>query len=56
MKKRIRINTSIILLENEVITVLRKGEEVRTVNTNGEDEITKFMAECTTETMYHIEK
>ena len=56
MKKRIRINSSVIELNEKVITVYRKGEVIKTVNTNGYDDAIHLQAECAAETMYYINK
>lgn len=56
MEKRIRINSSVIELKDGVITVYRKGEVVKTVKTNGYDDVIHLQAECTIETMFYINK
>ena len=54
MKKRIRINNSVIELMNNVITVYKHGEVLRVMETNNVEALITLEDECMKETLSYI--
>ena len=54
MKKHIRINNSVIELVNNVVTVYKHGEVLRTIETNNAEALIVLEAECMKETLSYI--
>ena len=56
MKKRIRINNSVIELMGNVITVYKHGEVLRVIETNNAEALIALEAECMKETLSYIHR
>ena len=56
MEKRVRINTSVIVLEGNHIKVFRKGEQVKAILARDISALELFERECINELAKHINK